>query len=655
MSRNNKKNVKKAAKKELLFQKVIGTYNAKHGLVFTDEGKSVRVTENRPLDDSSSYIVPAEDKDRVEIMITSYEKDKPQGPITKVLLRFCDFNVGVVEKKNGNFYMQPFGTNIGGDILISPDNVNGAIDGSIVTFQVVGKDQYDKPIVVVLKVFAHRNDANAFVKSIAMKYGLQTEFSAKTLSDAESICQFVKFSDMAGRKDKRDKLTITIDGKDTKDRDDAIRLEILDNGNYLLGVDIADVDFYVPEGSAIDHDAKLRGTSCYAGGQVLPMLPKSLSNGICSLNEDEDRLALSCTMEIDKRGCIVKGYLEESVINVDYNMTYDEIMEIFDGNEETIAKYEDAIEMINNMRELAALLKKRAEKRGYLEFLSKEAKLVIDKEGKLEGFECHMANEATRLIQFFMIAANTTVATLLTENQYPCIYRVHDLPDEVKIDTFCEILNELGYIADYDATTNPWKFFQSVIEQVSGRDDEEYLMGLMKRAQRKAKYSSSNIGHFGIAEDMYCHFTSPIRRYPDLDVHRSVKAFIHHNEDKKFKYEGMFEKDSLSSSRAEVKADSVEREVEKIYKCMYMKNHIGEIFTGKISGVSKTGLFVELDDTIEGFCYVGGRSKCNFNEDKLTLTDLRTNHTYRLGEEVTIKVVDANEIAQTIDFTLDLN
>ena len=639
------------SKKEFIYQKFIGQFSEKHNCVFTDDGMSIKVAENKPVDPDSIYCPPASDKDRVEIFVTSYEKDKPTGYISKVLSRFSVYNVGLVESRNGNLYLQPFGTHFGGNILIAPGHENGALDGSIVTFMVNGKDEWGNYDVYVKDVFGHKNEANAFVKGVAVKYGLSTVFPEKAVKQVDEVPSYVREKDRQGRCDKRDLLTITIDGADTKDRDDAIRLEMLPNGNYLLGVDIADVDYYVPQGSPVDLEAKRRGTSCYAGGQVIPMLDKRLSNGICSLNEMEDRLALSCTMEFDKSGNLVSSKLEESVICVDYNMTYDEIMQIIDGDSETMSKYSDVLEMIENMRELANLMQKNSKKKGYLEFTGREAKLHI-KDDKISEIEARSANEATKIIQSFMIAANISVALTLTNASYPCIYRIHDLPDEAKIDTLCMVLEELGYVGEYDSFKDPWKFFQNVINQVTGRDDEDYLMSLLKRTQRKAKYSSTNIGHFGIAEEHYCHFTSPIRRYPDLDVHRAVKAYIHDNTDVRGSLESMFEKDALSSSRAEVKADTVEREVEKIYKCIYIKDFVGQKFTGKISNIVKNGFYVELDNTIEGFVYVGGFAKCNFDEAKMTITDKKTSHKYRLGENVDIVVVDANEIQQTIDFAL---
>lgn len=644
---------KNNVKNSLMYQKFVGTYNAKLGQVFTDEGDVITVVENKPLNENYSFCVPAMDRDRVDIMVTSYEKGKACGRILKVVSRFTSEQVGVVEYRNGNYYLNPFGTAFGSNILISPENIGKAIDGAIVSFIVVGEDAYHNYIVVVNEVIAHKNDANAFVKSMARKYGLSVEFSKDSKKQAARVPEFVNEEDFEGRVDLRNKLTITIDGKDTKDRDDAIRLEVLPNGNYLLGVDIADVDYYVNSGSPIDVDARTRGTSCYAGGQVIPMIPKQLSNGICSLNENVDRLAMTCNMEIEPKSCRLVDYdICQSVIRVNYNMNYDEVMDIFRGEEEVAAKYEDILPMLREMRVLARILQKKAERRGYLEFKSKEAKLDINPEGKLEGFTCHVANEATKLIQSFMIAANITVATALENAQYPCIYRVHDLPDDGKVESFVDILNELGYPVNYDNLENPWKFFQNVIKDIEGQPDEDYLSALMTRTQRKAKYSTVNIGHFGIAEQTYCHFTSPIRRYPDLCVHRALKALLDDNSHLRDKYQAMFEKDAQTSSTAEVKADKVEREVEKIYKCMYMKDHIGEVYTGKISNVSKTGIFVELENTVEGFCFIGGHSKCRFNEEKLQITDLRTQKVYRLGEEVRIKVVAANEIAQTIDFEL---
>ena len=422
MSRKIKKSkTKKTGEngRNTLYKKVVGNFDAKHQVVHLSDNTQVKVTENRPINNGAVYNPPAGHKDQVEVVITGYDRKVPMGYISAVLHRNIEVNVALVEYKNGNYYLQPLGNRSETNILVKPGRLNGAMDGNYVTFISAGKDEYGTLDVFVKDVFAHKNDANAFVTGIAMKYGLQTEFSRATLAECESIGDKVQEKELAGRVDARNEMTITIDGSDTKDRDDAIRLVVLENGNYQLAVDIADVSHYVREDSALDKDANIRGTSCYAGGQVIPMLPKKLSNGICSLNEKVDRLALSCVMEFEPNGHLAGYRLEESVINCNYNMTYTEISKIFNGDPEVTEKYSDAIPMILNMRHLAKVLWRRAEKRGALEFSGREAKLIIDAEGKLEKIVGRERNEATMLIEIFMLAANTTVAKDLVFNKIP--------------------------------------------------------------------------------------------------------------------------------------------------------------------------------------------------------------------------------------------
>ncbi|MCQ2749629.1 MAG: VacB/RNase II family 3'-5' exoribonuclease [Clostridia bacterium] len=636
----------------VMYKKFVGIYDSRTNEVKTSEGTFITVTDNKPINPGDLFTAPAASRDEVEVVITGFEKGKPYGYISGVINRYVAANVGVIEARNGNYYLNPIGGVFETNILVAPGHLNGAVDGSLVTFLVAGKDQWGKPDVYIEKIFGHKNDANAFVKGVAMKYGLSTEFNSRVMSEVNNVKEVVTEDELAGREDFRQCLEISIDGSDTKDRDDAIRLRVLPNGNYELGVDIADVSYYVSEGSAMDKEAKLRGTSCYAGGQVIPMLEKKLSNGICSLNEGVDRLCMSAIMEFTPQGEQVSTRLAQGVINVNHNMTYSEVLKIFKNDTEMCQKYIDVVPMIQQMRILASMLQKKLDKKGNLSFGSKEAKLIIGDDGKLSQIVKRYETESTKLIQVFMIYANQAVAKTLVQNNYPGVFRVHDMPEEEKIETLVSILEEMGYNVNYDSSSNVWKFFQNVIDQIKGMPEEDYLMELLKRTQKKAKYSDFCSGHFGIALDYYCHFTSPIRRYPDLCVHRAVKAYLSDNEDAANKYRHQFESDAETSSKAEIKADTVEREVCKMYKCRYMKDFIGETFTGKISNVTKNGFYVELENTVEGYVLLGSSNKYYFDDMKMKISNKKTGETYRLGDIVDIEVVDANETKQTIDFQL---
>lgn len=655
MSKKKSSNeVIKAAERRnsVMFKKFVGIYDSRTKDVRTSEGSYISISENKPVNPGELFTAPAGNRDEVEVVVTGFEKGKPYGYISSVISRYQATNVGVVEAKNGNYYLNPIGGTFDTNILIAPGHLNGAVDGSLVTYLVAGRDQWGKLDVYVEKVFGHKNDANAFVKGVAMKYGLSTEFNSRVMSEVSNVKEVVTADELVGREDFRQCLEISIDGSDTKDRDDAIRLTVLPNGNYELGVDIADVSYYVSEGSAMDKEAKLRGTSCYAGGQVIPMLEKKLSNGICSLNEGVDRLCMSAIMEFTPQGEQVSSRLAQGVINVNHNMTYSEVLKIFKNDAEMCQKYADVVPMIQSMRQLARQLQAKLDKKGNLSFGSKEAKLIIGDDGKLSQIVKRYETESTKLIQVFMIYANQTVAKTLVDNNYPGVFRVHEMPEDEKIELLCSILEEMDYNVNYDASSNVWKFFQNVINQIKGQPEEDYLMELLKRTQKKAKYSDFNYGHFGIALDYYCHFTSPIRRYPDLCIHRAVKAFLTGNEAAADKYRYQFESDAEQSSKAEIKADTVEREVCKMYKCRYMKDYIGEQFTGRVSNVTKNGFYVELENTVEGFVFLGSCNKYYFDDMKMIITNKKSGECYRLGDVVEIEVVDADETKQTIDFKL---
>ena len=445
---------------------------------------------------------------------------------------------------------------------------------------------------------------------------------------------------------------VTIDGEDSKDLDDAVSLT-KENDIYHLGVHIADVSHYVKEGSPLDKEALKRGTSVYLVDRVIPMIPHQLSNGICSLNEGCDRLALSCLMDIDMKGNIIGHKICESVINVNRRMTYTSVKKILEDNDkEECAKYRELVDMFKLMQECADILRKKRFKRGSIDFDFPESKIILDKDGRPVDIKPYDRNVATKLIEDFMLAANETVAEDYFWQEVPFIYRTHENPDPEKILKLSTFINNFGYSMHITDEIHP-KELQKLLEKIAGSDEENLISRLTLRSMKKAKYTAECIGHFGLAAKYYCHFTSPIRRYPDLQIHRIIKECLHGgmSEKRKLHYDKILPDVAEQASATERRADEAERDTDKLKMVQYMSAHIGEYFDGVISGVTNWGIYVELPNTIEGMVSVNNmRGYYVFDENHYEMFNETTHQTYKLGQKVRVVVVDTNAISRTIDF-----
>lgn len=445
---------------------------------------------------------------------------------------------------------------------------------------------------------------------------------------------------------------VTIDGEDSKDLDDAVSLT-KENDIYHLGVHIADVSHYVKEDSPLDKEALKRGTSVYLVDRVIPMIPHQLSNGICSLNEGCDRLALSCLMDIDMKGNIIGHKICESVINVNRRMTYTSVKKILEDNDkEECAKYRELVDMFKLMQECADILRKKRFKRGSIDFDFPESKIILDKDGRPVDIKPYDRNVATKLIEDFMLAANETVAEDYFWQEVPFLYRTHENPDPEKILKLSTFINNFGYSMHITDEIHP-KELQKLLEKIAGSDEENLISRLTLRSMKKAKYTAECIGHFGLAAKYYCHFTSPIRRYPDLQIHRIIKECIHGgmSEKRKLHYDKILPDVAEQASATERRADEAERDTDKLKMVQYMSTHIGEYFDGVISGVTNWGIYVELPNTIEGMVSVNNmRGYYVFDENHYEMFNETTHQTYKLGQKVRVVVVDTNAISRTIDF-----
>jgi len=519
----------------------------------------------------------------------------------------------------------------------------------------------------IIEVLGNINEAGVDMLSLIKEYNLPYEFPEKVINEAKSIEEKVSKEEIKNRLDLRNEEIFTIDGEDAKDLDDAIYVKKLDNGNYELGVHIADVSHYVKDGSFLDYEAIIRGTSIYMLDRVIPMLPRELSNGICSLNEGKDRLTLSCIMEINSEGQVVSHQIQKTVIKVTRRMNYSDVAVIlkFINEEEIdkekmqiIAKYKPFLEHFKRMEELAHILKKRRQKQGSLNLNLPETKIVLDKDGyaiDVKKYETSFANE---IIEQFMLTANETVAEHFYWLESPFIYRVHEIPDQDKIDELNKFLYNFKYKIKCAKDEIHPKAFAKVLDDIAGKPEERVISNLILRTLKLAKYESQNKGHFGIASKYYCHFTSPIRRYPDLFIHRVISHYIENNyivdDEWKEEYDVKATKFADSSSEREKIAQKVERDSVDIKMAEYMQDKIGEEYEGIVSSITSFGMFVELENTVEGLIRFDdlGDEYFIYDEERKTLTGQRTSKHYRVGDKVKIKVKNANKLLRQIDFEI---
>lgn len=596
--------------------------------------------------------------DTVEISVSpAVTGRRKEGKVLHVLERGMK-QVVCTYQLNKNFgFAVPDNPKFGSDIFIPLERSKGAVNGHKVVVEIT---QYGKkgknPEGKVVEILGHINDPGVDILSIVRAYGLPVEFDPKVMTQVEHVAKPVSEADMAGRMDLRDWQMVTIDGEDAKDLDDAVSLT-MDHENYILGVHIADVSNYVQEHSALDTEALKRGTSVYLVDRVIPMLPHALSNGICSLNQGEERLALSCIMTVNPKGEIIDHTITESVICVDRRMTYTNVKKILaDHDPEVMAEYEPLVPMFEKMAELAAILRKKRMKRGSIDFDFPETKVILDKNGNPVDIRPYDRNVATKLIEDFMLAANETVAAEYYWRELPFVYRTHEQPDSEKIQKLSTFINNFGYSLHIGSDEVHPKELQKLLEKIDGTSEEPLISRLTLRSMKQARYTVENTGHFGLAADCYCHFTSPIRRYPDLQIHRIIKDSLRGRlgEKRIGHYTQILPEVAKHASEMERRADEAERETIKLKKVQYMEKHIGETFVGVISGVAEYGFFVELENTVEGLVRVTSLTDdfYQYYEETYELVGGATNRRFKLGQQVRVTVDNCDRIMRTIDFTL---
>ena len=615
-----------------------------------------------PEDGAEDVFIPEENisgafqGDQVEYIITAAPSGRRrEGKIVRILSHSVVHIVGLYEKSKNFGFVRPDNQRYLKDIYIPAGKEKGAMNGHKVVVELTSYGGENmKPEGTVVEIIGHINDPGTDILSVVMDAGIPTEFSEKVLNQAVRVSKEVSEADRAGRKDLRDWLMVTIDGEDAKDLDDAVSLQTID-GNYVLGVHIADVTNYVQENSALDREAFERGTSVYLADRVIPMLPHKLSNGICSLNAGEDRLALSCIMTFDQAGEMIDHEIVETVIHVDKRMSYNGVAKILEGNTEETGTDQEIVSMLLSMKKLSDILRERRGRRGSIDFDFPETKVILDENGKPVDIRPYERNGATKIIEDFMLMANETVAEEYYWRELPFIYRTHEVPDEDKIRKLSTFINNFGYHIHVRNEVRP-KEIQKLLDKVDGTPEEALISRLTLRSMKQARYTTENTGHFGLAAKYYTHFTSPIRRYPDLQIHRIIKENLRGrlNEDRISHYEEILSRVAAQCSDRERRAEEAEREVVKMKKAEYMRSHIGEEYDGVISGVTKWGIYVELANTVEGLVHVADMrdDHYEFAEQTYELVGEHSGKTYKLGQTVRVRVADADKLQRTVNFEI---
>lgn len=596
----------------------------------------------------------AQDGDLVLFEYLNKDKERPEGRIIKTIKRNYEPLVGEVILVDGEYFVKP--DKKGANIYIPRDNLNGAVEGHKV---VVTPLKEGNRVGKITKIIGHKNDVGVDILSFVYEYNFSPSFPDEVVEELDDIPSYLTEEEInkelsSGRRDLRSEEIFTIDGSDTKDIDDAISLSKLDDGKYKLGVHIADVSYYVKEGTKLDDEAYFRGTSVYLVDRVLPMLPHKLSNGICSLNENEDRFAFSCEMIIDDKGDIGHYEIFKSIIRSRKKMTYEEVNKILEENT-TSEDYKPFEKTLLLMNELSKILRKKMIRRGYIEFESTEAKIKVDENCHPTHIESRVQRSGEELIENFMIAANETVASSIYYKNLPGIYRVHDKPDEKRLGEFMKFLSLHGYVVNGKNKIDNPKDLQHILSQLEEVPEVRVLHDMAIRSQAKAVYSDINIGHFGLGSKCYSHFTSPIRRYPDLILHRLLKDYNYNYSDRiisERKEELPIECEHCSIREQE--AQNCERDVDKMKKAEYMMDHIGEVYDGIISGVVEFGFFVELENTIEGLVKAESikGDYYVFDNDLMALIGKKSKKKYSFGDKVKVKVTRADKDRSEIDFEI---
>ena len=611
------------------------------------------------------YVSRANTKDAIdgdEVIVKILKKEgkekHKEGKVTKVTKHNLDTIVGTFKKSKNFGFVIPDNKKMNTDIYISKKNMKKAKNNQKVVVKITKFPSGNKSAEgKIIQIIGHIDEAGVDILSLVKEYDLPYEFPKPVIEEARSINKLIDKKDIPHRLDLREKEIFTIDGEDAKDLDDAVYVEKTKQGTYILGVHIADVSYYVKEGSMLDKEAIIRGTSIYMMDRVIPMLPKELSNGICSLNQGEERFAISCIMEIDNEGKVISSDIKKSIIKVTKRMSYTDIYKILEEKDEKIIKENKKyVEHFKRMDELARILKKRREKAGSLNLDIPESKIILDHSGvaiDVKKYELTFANE---IIEQFMLTANETIAEKFYWLNAPFIYRVHENPDMEKITELNKFLFNLGYKIKVSKDNVYPKSFAEVLEKSKGTPEERVVSNLILRTLKVARYESENKGHFGIASKYYCHFTSPIRRYPDLFIHRIISEYLKKGYNLKEKeiedYREKAKKYAETSSEREKVAQKIEREAEDIKKAEYMQDKVGEMYEGIISSITSFGVYVELENTVEGLIRFDdlGNEYFIYDENRKTLMGERSKKLYKIGDKINIKVKYASKETRRIDF-----
>ena len=617
-------------------------------------------------EDEEDIFIPADavntalHQDRVQVLLKKEQKPgkRREGTVIKILERGTTEVVGTFQREGDYGFVLCDNQKISRDVYISPKNSHGIRDGEKVVAQILDYgSEKRKPEGKITESLGNIHAPGADILAVVKSYGIPSEFPVRVMNQAMRVPDHVLEADWDGRDDLTGLMTVTIDGEDAKDLDDAVSLT--KEGNlYHLGVHIADVSNYVQGGSAIDREALKRGTSVYLADRVIPMLPERLSNGICSLNQGVERLALSCLMDIDENGTVVSHKITESVIRVDRRMSYEQVRCILeDGETETSREYQEFVPMFFLMKELSGILRGCRHNRGSIDFDFPESKIILNGAGRAIDVKPYETSVATEIIEDFMLLANETVAREYCKGEYPFVYRTHENPDPDKVEELLMLLHNQGIDVRKSGQEITPKEIQEILESIQDLPNETMISRLTLRTMKQAKYTTECSGHFGLAARYYCHFTSPIRRYPDLQIHRIIRDNLRgrlQREGKTEHYREILEEVARQSSVCERRAQEAERESDRLKKAEFMSYHLGEEYDGIISGVTGYGLYVELSNTVEGLVHVTSLRDdyYEFDQESYELKGQLTKKVYHLGQKVRVRVADADAMKRTVDFTL---
>lgn len=585
--------------------------------------------------------------------------DRREGSIIRILERGTSKVVGTFQDNRGFGFVVPDDKKLNMDVFIAKDDTLGAVDGHKVVVEITSWPEGRLSATgMVTQILGHKNDPGVDILSIIHKHGIETEFPPDVLEQANNVPEEIDPADLNGRRDLRDQQIVTIDGADAKDLDDAVQVIKLEDGTYKLGVHIADVSHYVTEGSPIDREAYDRATSIYLTDRVIPMIPHRLSNGICSLNPQVDRLTLSCEMIFNDMGEVLSHDIFQSVINTSARMTYTDVYEILEtDNKELKEKYSELVPMFELMKELAGILNQRRMRRGAIDFDFKESKVIVDEEGYPIDVVVRERTVSERLIEEFMLAANETVAEHFHHMEVPSLYRIHEDPKPEKLQRFFEFITNFGIVVKGKGTQVEPSALQEIINSIKDTPEEAVVSTMMLRSMQQAKYSAESVGHFGLASEYYTHFTSPIRRYPDLIIHRLIRTYLINKDLSKatlMHWDANMDEIAEHTSERERRAVDAERDTDALKKSQYMADKIGEEFEGIISSVTNFGLFIELPNTIEGLVHVSNMTDdfYRFDDRQMMMIGERTNRQFRIGDDIQIKVIGVKPEESSIDFEI---